>query len=52
MNGYLLDTNIPSELTYPKPERLVAEFLRKAGKESLYVSVLTLGESYGAGLYP
>jgi predicted nucleic acid-binding protein len=44
VNGYLVDTNIPSELTYPKPEPLVSEFLRKAGKDSVYVSALTFGE--------
>lgn len=44
MTGYLVDTNIPSELTRPKPEVRVAELLKKAGKERVYVSVLTLGE--------
>jgi len=32
VKGYLVDTNIPSELTYPKPEPLVAEFVHTAGK--------------------
>lgn len=44
MTGYLVDTNVPSELTRPKPEASVAEFLKQAGKERVYVSVLTLGE--------
>jgi predicted nucleic acid-binding protein len=44
VNGFLVDTNIPSELTRPRPEPLVAEFLKAAGKERVYVSVLTLGE--------
>ena len=44
MTGYLVDTNIPSELTRPKPEAHVAEFLKHAGKDRVYVSVLTLGE--------
>lgn len=44
MTGYLVDTNVPSELTRPKPEVHVAELLKQAGKERVYVSVLTLGE--------
>jgi predicted nucleic acid-binding protein len=53
VNGYLVDTNIPSELTRPRPEPLVAAFLRQAGKERVYVSVLTLGEiCNGIGLLP
>lgn len=44
MIGYLVDTNIPSELTRPKPEPRVASFLKEVGQESLYISVLTLGE--------
>jgi predicted nucleic acid-binding protein len=50
---YLVDTNIPSELTYPKPEPLVAEFLQQAGKQNVFVSTLTLGEiCKGIGLLP
>jgi toxin FitB len=44
MNGYLVDTNIPSELTRKKPEPAVEAFLTKAGKEHVYMSVLSLGE--------
>lgn len=53
MKEYLLDTNIPSELTYPRPEPLVVEFLRTAGKQSVHVSALTFGEiCKGIGLLP
>ncbi len=44
MNGYLVDTNIPSELTRKKPEPAVEAFLKQAGKERVYLSVLSLGE--------
>jgi toxin FitB len=44
VKGYLVDTNIPSELTRETPDARVVAFLRKAGKESLFLSVMTLGE--------
>ncbi len=44
MSGFLADTNIPSELTRPSPDARVAAFLKDAGKEQVYLSVLTLGE--------
>jgi predicted nucleic acid-binding protein len=44
MNGYLVDTNIPSELTRKKPEPAVEAFLKQAGKDHVYMSVLSLGE--------
>lgn len=44
MKGYLVDTNVPSELTHETPDARVVAFLRKAGKESLFLSVMTLGE--------
>jgi len=53
MNGYLLDTNIPSEITRPQPEPKVEAFLLKAGKERVYLSVLSLGEIVkGIGILP
>jgi hypothetical protein len=42
--GYLVDTNIPSELTREKADARVASFLRAAGKESVFLSVMTIGE--------
>ena len=41
---YLVDTNIPSELTNPAPDPRVREFLIRAGKENVYASVVTIGE--------
>lgn len=44
MNGYLVDTNIPSELTRETPDSRVAAFLENAGRESVFLSVMTVGE--------
>ncbi len=44
MKGYLVDTNVPSELTRETPDARVVAFLREARKESLFLSVMTLGE--------
>ncbi|MGO9271801.1 MAG: type II toxin-antitoxin system VapC family toxin [Terriglobia bacterium] len=44
MKGYLVDTNVPSDLTRETPDARVTAFLRNAGKESLFLSVMTLGE--------
>jgi len=44
VNGYLVDTNIPSELTRETPDARVAAFLKSAGKESVFLSVMTIGE--------
>jgi toxin FitB len=44
MNGFLLDTNIPSELTRQKSARQVERWLDEANDEDLYFSVISLGE--------
>lgn len=44
MKGFLADTNIPSELTRPNPDARVVAFLENVERESVYLSVLTLGE--------
>lgn len=44
MNGYLLDTNIPSELVKTRPEPRLVEWLDAQDDESLFLSVVTLGE--------
>jgi toxin FitB len=44
MSGFLLDTNCISELSRPKPEPRVADWMRAADESLLYLSVLTLGE--------
>ena len=44
MNGYLVDTNIPSELTHHEPDVRVADFIRNTGSTNLFLSVMTIGE--------
>jgi predicted nucleic acid-binding protein len=44
VNGYLVDTNVPSELTRDTPDARVAAFLRNAGKQRVFLSVMTIGE--------
>jgi toxin FitB len=43
-SGYLLDTNVISELPKKQPAEGVLRFLRAAAPQSVYLSVLTLGE--------
>ena len=53
MSGFLLDTNIPSEVLRPLPDSNVATWLRSKTKESLFLSVVTVGElRKGATLLP
>ena len=44
MNGYLLDTNVPSELTHTVVHRSVEQWLKQANEEQLYLSAVSLGE--------
>lgn len=44
MRGFLLDTNIPSELTRSHPQESVSQWLDNADDERLYLSVISLGE--------
>lgn len=44
MSGFLLDTNIISELIKPGPEPRVIAWLQKTDEHLFYLSVLTLGE--------
>ncbi|MGA9040621.1 MAG: type II toxin-antitoxin system VapC family toxin [Terriglobales bacterium] len=44
MSGFLLDTNVISELVKPKPNPNVTIWIDATGEELLYLSVLTLGE--------
>ncbi|MBI5129493.1 MAG: type II toxin-antitoxin system VapC family toxin [Rhodopseudomonas palustris] len=44
MSGWLLDTNVLSELRRPKPERKVVAFVSAQPLDLLYVSVVTLAE--------
>ena len=44
MTGWLLDTNILSELRRPRPQSTVLAFIRPRPLESLYISSVTLAE--------
>jgi predicted nucleic acid-binding protein len=44
VTGWLLDTNILSELRRPKPERKVLSFIAARPLEDLYVSLVTFAE--------
>jgi predicted nucleic acid-binding protein len=44
MKGFLLDTNIPSEMTRPLPQPSVSAWLDDADDDQLYFSVVALGE--------
>jgi predicted nucleic acid-binding protein len=44
VTGWLLDTNILSELRRPKPEPKVVAFIESQPLEQLYVSTVTLAE--------
>lgn len=44
MSGFLLDTNIISELVKPRPEPKVTRWIDETDESLLFLSVLTLGE--------
>jgi hypothetical protein len=44
LNGFLLDTNVVSELLKPRPNTAVASWLDSIDEALIYLSVLTLGE--------
>lgn len=44
MNGYLLDTNIISELIRPRPDVRVTSWVDSVDEDLFFLSVLTLGE--------
>lgn len=44
MKGFLLDTNVPSELTRPRPAPHVADWLEQVDDEILFFSVISLAE--------
>ncbi|MGH7567200.1 MAG: type II toxin-antitoxin system VapC family toxin [Gemmatimonadota bacterium] len=43
-SGYLLDTNVVSELMKPRPSRRVADWIDATPEELLHLSVITIGE--------
>jgi toxin FitB len=53
VTGWLLDTNILSELRRPRPERKVLAFIASQPLELLYISIVTLAEiRFGIELVP
>ena len=44
MTGFLLDTNVPSELTRLQSHSGVEQWLNDANDQQLYLSVISLGE--------
>ena len=44
MNGFLLDTNVISELIKSKPDNNVLHWIDETEETILFLSVLTLGE--------
>ena len=42
--GFLLDTNVPSELTRPQPDQRVAQWLEDTDDDLMHLSVITIGE--------
>ena len=53
MTGWLLDTNILSELRRPRPERKVLAFVAAQPLELFYISTVTLAEiRFGIELLP
>lgn len=53
MSGFLLDTNVISELIKPRPEPKVTLWIDATHEELLFLSVLTLGEIHkGVVLLP
>ena len=44
MSGFLLDTNVISELIKPRPEKTVTAWIESTDESLLCLSVLTLGE--------
>jgi len=44
VNGYLLDTNVPSEFSRDRPEPRVAQWLKTQPVTSLFLSAVTIGE--------
>jgi predicted nucleic acid-binding protein len=51
--GFLLDTNVPSELTRPLPDPRVAQWLEDTDGDLMYLSVISIGEvSKGFTVHP
>jgi predicted nucleic acid-binding protein len=44
MSGFLLDTNVPSELVRPRPEPKVQAWVAAQGLDTLFISSVSFGE--------
>lgn len=44
MSGFLLDTNVVSELMKPRPSRKVRDWAESTAEELMHLSVITIGE--------
>ncbi len=44
MNGFLLDTNVVSDLRKPRPNGGLVDWIASTDEHMLYISVLTIGE--------
>jgi predicted nucleic acid-binding protein len=44
LNGYLLDTNVPSEFRRERPEPAVVQWLKRQPATMLFLSAVTIGE--------
>jgi predicted nucleic acid-binding protein len=44
MNGFLLDTNVPSELVRPQPEQKVKTWIAAQSLDALFISAVSFGE--------
>ncbi len=44
MSGFLLDTNVPSELVRPKPEPRVESWVAAQNLDALFISAVSFGE--------
>ena len=44
MSGFLLDTNVPSELVRPRPEPKVKTWVAAQNLDTLFISSVSFGE--------
>src|SRR5271155_1888926 len=44
MNGFLLDTNVPSELVRPRPDQKVKAWVAAQDLDTLFISSVSFGE--------
>ena len=44
MSGFLLDTNVPSELVRPQPEPKVEAWIASQRLDDLFISAVSFGE--------